>query len=391
MNILFVSHVFPDKHEPLTGFPVYLYRVSLALIEMGHKPIILAGGHRSDSWVHRGIEIIRVKTNSYDIGNDSLNLIITSYIKSFQLNKEIKKLETKMKIDIIQFTSLEGTALLHYGKIPAVMRLSSYAKTYYSSTNYATFTRNYVNVMAWLEKHASRHCSAVFAPSKINADAFGKDTKRNVYVIETPFVDDVDAYDDIYVETNLKDKKYALFFGVLFAEKGIQVIGECLQEFLQKNRDYYFVFVGRATVVNGENAAKMLRRCAGAYVDRVIILPALSHEQLYPIIQKADFVVLPSLMENLSNACIEAMYFGKVVIGTDGASFDQLIQHKINGLLCKIGDPDDLLEKMQMVVALSDDDKRKIGKCAKARIDKLRPEYVVKKLLRLYEYVIKNS
>lgn len=392
MNILFVAHRFPDKHDPLTGgFPAYLYRVSLALVEMGHKPVILAGGQRDDRWVHKGIEIIRVKTNGYDSGNDSLSFIISSYVKSFQLNKEIKKLEARMKIDIIQFTSLEGTALLHYGKIPAVMRLSSYAKTCYSFENYAMYAKNYVNIMAWIERHASRRCSAVFTPCKINADVFGNDTKRNVYVIETPFVEDVDFYDGTYVETDLKDKKYALFFGVLYAVKGVQVIGECLQEFLEKNKDYYFVFVGSAKVINGENAVRMLKRCAGPCADRVIALPMLMHEQLYPIIQNADFVALPSLMENLSNACIEAMYFGKVVIGTDGASFEQLIQHRVNGLLCRIGDSDDLLEKMQMAVALSDDEKRKMGEKAKARIDKLKPEYVVKRLLRLYEYVINNN
>lgn len=392
MNILFVAYKFPDKNEPLTGgFPAYLYRVSLALIEMGHKPVILAGGRRNDRWVHKGIEIIRVKTNDFDSGDDSLNFIISSYLKSYQLNRAIKKLEAKMKIDIIQFTSLEGTALWHYGKTPAVMRLSSYAKTYYSSENYVTYARKYVNAMAWIERQASKRCNAVFAPCKINADNFGADTKRNVHVIETPFIEDVDFYDDTYVETDLKDKKYALFFGVLHVIKGVQVIGECLQEFLEKNKDYYFVFVGSAKVIYGENAVRMLKRCAGPCADRVIALPMLMHEQLYPIIQNADFVVLPSLMENLSNACIEAMYFGRVVIGTDGASFDQLIRHKVNGLLCKIGNSDDLLEKMQMAVALSDDEKREMGEKAKARIDKLKPEYVVRKLLRFYECVIENS
>lgn len=390
MNILFVAHKFPDKNGPLTGgFPAYLYRLSLALVEMGHKPIILAGGYRSDSWIHKGIEIIRVKTESYDSGNDSLDFIISSYMRSYRLNQEIKKLEARMRIDIIQFTSLCGTSLLYYGKTPSVMRLSSYAKTYFAS--YETYTKKMVKAMALIERCASTRCNAVFAPCKITADAFGKDINRNVYVIETPFVEDVDTYDETYTETILKGKKYALFFGVLYADKGIKVIGQCLKEFLEKNEDYYFVFAGPAMVIDGENAVRMMKRCAGSCVDRVIALPMLMHEQLYPIIQKADFVVLPSLMDNLANACIEAMYFGKVVIGTDGASFEQLIQHRVSGLLCRIGDSDDLLEKMQMAVALSDDEKRKMGEKAKARIDKLKPEYVVKRLLRLYEYVINNS
>lgn len=90
------------------------------------------------------------------------------------------------------------------------------------------------------------------------------------------------------------------------------VIAEKLEEFLRKNPDYYFVFVGNATVINGEEFGYMLRRMAGKYRDRVIIWVALPHKQLYPIIRKAEFVVLPSLMDNFPNACIEAMYFGIV-------------------------------------------------------------------------------
>ncbi len=63
-------------------------------------------------------------------------------------------------------------------------------------------------------------------------------------------------------------------------------------------------------------------------------------------------------MDNFPNACIEAMYFSKVVIGTDGASFEQLITHGKNGLLCRIGDS---------------------------------PDVVVGRLVRLYEYVVQNS
>lgn len=386
MNILFVAHGFPDKNETLTGFSAYLYRVSLALIELGHKPIILASGQRNDRWVHKGIEIIRVKTGNYDVGNNSFNFMVNSYIKSYRLTREIKKLNATIKIDVIQFTSLYGTSLLYYGKIPAVMRLSSYAKTSYAS--YETHSKKYVKTMAWIEKSASKRCNAVFAPCKNTAVDFGKDIKRKVYMIESPYVEDIDAYDETYIETELKNKKYALFFGVLYAEKGVKVIGQCLESFLEKNSDYYFVFVGRATVIEGENAVRMLKRCAGSYKERVIALPALSHEQLYPIIWNADFVVLPSFMENLSNACIEAMYFGKVVIGTDGASFEQLIRHGVNGFLCKIGDSDDLLEKLQMAVSLDEQTKYEMGCKARKRIGRLKPEIVVKQLVDFYCYVI---
>ncbi|MDE7322314.1 MAG: glycosyltransferase family 4 protein [Lachnospiraceae bacterium] len=245
--------------------------------------------------------------------------------------------------------------------------------------------------MAFFEVLSSYRCNAVFSPCKNNAIAFGRDCRRNVKVIETPFINDVQEYDSQFYDSCLKGKKYVLFFGSLYAEKGILVIAEILEKFLGNNPDYYFVFIGNAGSIKGESATKILQNKAGKYSDRIIISNALGHKQLYPVIDKADFVVLPSLMENLSNACIEAMYFERIVIGTDGASFEQLITHGKNGFLCRIGDSQDLLEKMQMAVLTGEDQKKEMGILARKRIDKLKPEYAVRRLTKLYKYVITNS
>lgn len=84
------------------------------------------------------------------------------------------------------------------------------------------------------------------------------------------------------------------------------------------------------------------------------------------------------------------MHFGQVVIGTDGASYEQLIDDGISGLLCKPNDGDSLLKKMNEAAAMSETKKRKMGELAKKRIDRLAPEVVVRKLLRYYQYVIEN-
>lgn len=386
MNILFVTPSFPNRGEPYTGFHAYLYRVGLSLIELGHKPIILAVGNRNEKWNDRGIEIIRVYDSCISFDNETINYIINSIKISYILNGQIEKIKRQIKIDIIQFTSLNGVSLLYYGKTPSIMRLSSYAKTYFGT--YQTFSKVYVKVMSCFERMASKRCNAVYAPCKITADAFGSDINRKVYVIETPFVEDVTDYDTSYMDTYLKGKKYALFFGTIYVEKGIKVIGECLEKFLGNNKEYYYVFAGQIKSIDGENAASYLKRCAGKYVNRIIFLSQLTHKQLYPIIQGADFVTLPSIMENFSNACIEAMYFGKVVIGTEGTSFEQLIRHNESGLLCKIADSDDLLDKMQMAVKLKKDEKNKISINAQKRIKRLRPEIAVNNLINFYNKVI---
>ena len=390
MNVLFVATDYPKRGEPTTGFPNYLYRVSLSLIQLGHKPIILAVGGWDSHRTERGIEIWTVGVRTYhNCKSQSLKFASSALQIGYALNRKITELLKKVHIDIIQFTSLYGSALLYHGKVPAVLRLSSYAKTAFSS--YQTHSADTVRMMALIERASSYRCNAIFAPCKKNAVEFGKDCHRNVKVIETPFVNDTQEYDNQFYDHYLQGKKYVLFFGTLYAEKGILVIAEILEKFLGNNPDYHFVFIGDVSRINGENSTRLLQKKAGKYADRIVISNALMHKQLYPVIRSADFVILPSLMENLSNACIEAMYFERVVIGTDGASFEQLIKHGENGLLCQIGSSQDLLEKMQMAVAMSGEEKAEMGKRAKRRIDRLKPEYAVRKLVSLYEYVIANS
>lgn len=388
MRILFAATEYTEKGKPVTGFPAYIHRVSMSLLELGHKPMIVEYGKCEGYRVEDGVEIWTIKTDA-DFGIFSGNVTLTCLRISFLVNRKISQIIKERSVDMIQFTSLAGIAVFYYGKTPAVMRLSSYAKTYFSSC--LTYDARTLYFRAALERLAARRCNAVFAPCGKTAEDFGRDCGRKVQVIESPFVNDVEIMDYLYVDQYLRDKKYVLFFGTMYAEKGILVIAEILREFLRENKDYYFVFAGEIRNINGEDARRVLRSAAGEFSDRVFIWKALCHDQLYPIVEYADFVVLPSLMDNLPNACIEAMYFSKIVIGTEGASFEQLIISGYNGFLCKIGDSRDLLDKMFIVLNLEENERRNIEKNAHDTTRRLCPEYAVKRLVRFYEYVISGS
>lgn len=386
MVVLFGANNYFEKGKATTGFPIYLYRVTAMLAKLGHTPIIVACGSVNKHYMQDGVEIHIVCCNPRKMPLKSMAIGYGALYRSRAVNKKIEEIALARKIDIIQFTSLQGLAVCYHGKIPAVMRLSSYAKVCYAT--YQTLSRPEVSVMAFLERLAASRCNAVFAPCKNTADVFSADIGRVVSVIETPFVNDVTEYDaSVYTEL-LKGKKYVLFFGTLIVEKGVLVIADTLQRFLEKNEQYYVVICGISTVINGKNAVNIMKDAAAQYKDRFIYIKELAHERLYPVIQNADFVMLPSLAENLSNACIEAMYFERVVIGTDGISFEQLIDDGKSGLLCQPNDAGSLLSKMNEAALMDDEKKKEIGQMAKKRIDKLVPELVVKKLLRYYQYII---
>lgn len=388
MVILFVTPMYEERGEaPKGGVSMYIRRVAGALKEFGHTPIILSSGTRDMHYVENGIDVYFKHCPSTRFRNKQTRMIGNALYSSLVINKKIYELVREKKIDIIQFSSIRSWPVFYRGNVPAVMRLSSYDKLYYRD-----FPNKRVAYMrAFLERLASRRCTAVFAPSSVHAKAFEADIHRKVAVIESPFWNECGECDESVYQSKLRDKKYFLFFGRLTVTKGILVIAEVLERFLHAHSEYYFVCCGIAQNGCKENLESALRRGAGRYQERFIYMKALPHNLLYPIIKGADFVICPSLSENFSNTCMEAMYFERVVIGTDGASYEQLIEDGKNGLLCNPGDAEGLLCKMEEAADMSVSQKERMGRMAKRRIDQLKPEIMVRKLLRYYQYVIDHT
>jgi glycosyltransferase involved in cell wall biosynthesis len=132
----------------------------------------------------------------------------------------------------------------------------------------------------------------------------------------------------------------------------------------------------------GSSMAAFARSHCRRFADRLILLENLRHAQLYPIIDRSHLVVLPSLIDNLPNSCLEAMGLGKVVIGTKGTSFDELITDGVNGFLVDPNSPDALADKL--IAAWVDPKLNQMSAAAKQRIEDFAPDKTVGSLLTYY-------
>jgi glycosyltransferase involved in cell wall biosynthesis len=74
----------------------------------------------------------------------------------------------------------------------------------------------------------------------------------------------------------------------------------------------------------------LLKNC-----KNVSLLGNLSSEKLNEVMNCSDIVVIPSLMEAVSLAAVEAMATGCCVISTDVGGMPELIEHEVSGLLVK--------------------------------------------------------
>lgn len=382
MHIVFVTIDFVDNNGPTSGLPKYLLRVSKALMDFGHKVSIITCSNRTVSYEFHGINVYRVRRPAIKkYGNQRDDTIATSLRDGLILKDQLDELCQKEKIDIVQYTSLAGIAYFRNPSIPSVMRLSSYAKMYTLDGG-----EEEKKVRAELERIAALNCDSVFGPSRVVAEEFSKDIGKSVEVIESPFVMDDEQEDISVYQDKFLYKQYILFYGSMIKDKGLSVIAEGVYRVFNEHPQLHLGIIGNGKIelFNGVKIG------AKEYSDRVIYNPAIGFSKLKPIIRNSEAVILPSLMENLSNACIESMALGKIVIGTRGASFDQLIDDGESGFLCEIGDVDSLCDAINKALALSEEDRRCMQEKALNRVKMLSPDVVVKQLIEYYERIINN-
>ncbi len=382
------------------GLANYLNRLALSLKELGHYPIviIIVINQKSQVFYHQGIEIHRVclsgltlvriiKLLGMRLFDNSLGILSLGICLRFYL----KRLAGDRQFSILQYPSCAGLGLFRIRNIPSIIRISSYHPLW----NLAYDRPSSLDVRAYeeIEKLAFVQADALFGPSHLIANAVQDATQKSVKIIETPFILETQDLDTTLYQQYLQGKKYLLFFGTIGLMKGCDTIAKIIYDVLSLDSDLYFVFVGKDKDYLGYQGKSLMvdiKNNAQEHQSRVIHFQRQPHKCLYPIIANAYAVVLPSLIDNFPNTCLEAMGHGKIVIGTEGSSFEQLISNGVSGFLCQKNNPLELLHTIETVLALTPGAKATIEQNAYQRIEDLQPEKVVNQLVDFYRQVIND-
>lgn len=403
MRIALVTPEFVTEFLYDGGLANYVYRAARTLVFLGHDPVVVTAAGENEQSMLDGISVCRVAVQDarewkmprfYKYMNALMrcryDMSIKSLWQSRILNRMVQKLHRKDPFDIIQYAHLAGVGFFRPCTIPAVVRLSSSTRLCNEKGGYG-IPPVHVRQQEWIERRALEKADSIFGPSRRIAALMQEALHRPIDIIESPFLLDVDHLDDSVYREHLQNKKYILFFGSLCHIKGVSIIAAMIHRLLDHHWDIHFAFVGKE--VPGQEGGSLLeqvRRNAAEHTNRVTHIGSLRHPQLYPIIRGAHAVILPSRVDNFPNACIEAMAFGRVVVGTLGNGFEQLIEDGRSGFLCRVDDPDHLLTVTERVLQLTDDERSQIGMRAVRRIDDLAPEKVGKQLTEFYERIISS-
>lgn len=90
--------------------------------------------------------------------------------------------------------------------------------------------------------------------------------------------------------------------------------------------------------------------------DKIVFAGNIPNENVHEYLASSSVFVRPSLSEGLGTAFLEAMAAGVPVIGTATGGIPDFLKNGETGLFCNIGDPQDIADKIKMI--LMDDELR---------------------------------
>ena len=402
MRILYVTSEYVDEEtlRPLSGgLARYLLKITHLMRARGHDADVLVFGARrthdvavdgvpvhflDKSYRYNALQRLKMRLLSpvarANYESDTMGRKIASWIRAENRRR---------KIDIVQYASYGATGRFPVREIPNCVRISSYAKLWQKYYGYedAVETRD--------EELQFRKARFMYGPSASVAQFIKGDLKLglDIRVIETPFVFSEETPDESLlrqVEAETSGKPYLLFFGTLGCLKGGEEIAASVHDFLGEHPGLHLVLVGKVANGGADTSLDDIRRRAGEFADRVHWHDAQPHARLMPVVRGAKAVLLPSRIDNLPNTCIESMALGKIVIGSRGASFEQLIDDGASGLLCEAGDAASITDAVRRLMTLPEDRCREMGERAKARVARLHPDVIVPQVEAFYREVIAN-
>jgi glycosyltransferase involved in cell wall biosynthesis len=307
---------------------------------------------------------------------------------STEIYRKLRELNQQQPLHLVQFPNCSycGLVSMFFLRVPHVLRASWYEPAWNDSDRLRRSLDS--SIVAFLEQFQFALSPHVYAPSaRLQKILMERAGLKNVSQIPSPFFLECNDWDYSVCDQLTNGKKYLLFFGRFELRKGFHALAQTLPGFLRKHPEASVVFVGRdKESVIAPSMAEYARTLCGSLAARLIILDQIPHRQLYPIIAGAHLVVLPSLIDNMPNACLEAMALGKVVVGTFEGSFDELIDDGQNGFLVAADDVVALTAKLSE--AWINPNLPAIGKAARRRVNDFLPEKTTESLLRYYRQIL---
>ena len=218
-------------------------------------------------------------------------------------------------------------------------------------------------VVRLVESYAMRSSDAVVALNKTMYRAIVEKARvKNNKVVIVPNGVDTDFFkprlrgDDVLKKFSLEEQGYILFVGRVSPEKGVHLLLKAFKQVIGKvTRDVKLAIVGPLTSSFTSRGVSPYTEVLVKYArkklpGKVVFTGPASKDMLRILYSNAYCLVLPSLAEAFAMVILEAMASGTPPIGSTAGGTPDIIADRVNGLLFRKEDQEDLARKILMLI-----------------------------------------
>jgi glycogen synthase len=337
----------------LGGIARFTQDKATALAKLGHKVYVIARSlihstvdFEDGVWVHR----ITADHQSLSPEAEALKVPQSHWDQSKSFLNEIDRISTHRPIDVVEAPvwNIVGIAVLLSGRYKTITSLQTTLKLSLPSrpdlTKNPNLMTTFVEPIVGIEKYLIEHSHGVLAISQgiANEVESAYNTKISKDRLYVSYLGMPDWKVSIPPSDRSSSKNTeVLFVGRLEKRKGIDILLAVIPNLVAKYPEARFHIVGDDTIQLGKGPTlrKMFEHSHPSLcTSQVIFYGKVSEESLQEHYAECDIFVAPSRFESFGLIYVEAMMFGKPVIGCDVGGIPEVVENGKTGILIPPGD-----------------------------------------------------
>ncbi|MGP9527426.1 glycosyltransferase [Glutamicibacter sp. AOP5-A2-18] len=356
-----------DTYLPnVNGAAMFCYRLATEMHARGHRVHVLAvRGDDGKTFTEIRDEAIVHRLKSHSVPTHEYFRIVAPW----EVNRQIDRLLADIKPDVIHAQShyMIGQRSVGWAK---KNKVRSVATNHFMPENldpFLPFPQWFKRIVAhnsWKDMgKIFGRADAVTTPTPLAAKAMRERAKlMNVLPLSNGI--EVGNYELAPGEQIIKnDFPTILFAGRLAVEKNIHELIEALPLMTQVPDAIIEIVGGGEQRVHLEKIADDL-----GIRDRVRFLGLVSDEELRQAYLRCDVFCQPGTAELQSLVTLEALSASRPVVLANAMALPHLVDEGVNGYMFKPGDRQDLADKLDRILALSEDERAKLGQAGHRKV-----------------------
>jgi glycosyltransferase involved in cell wall biosynthesis len=246
-----------------------------------------------------------------------------------------------------------------------------------------------LGVLLWFQKRALREARCLHAKSTREYEDFRRFGLRNpIAVVANPIApprpeDRMSASAFRQTQQIPDQAKVLLFLGRLHPVKGLPRLLQAWSRQTDAHPDWVLVLAGHDEAGHGRELQALAAELRGR--DKIRFTGELDEAQKWGALDAAALLVLPSDFENFGNSIVEAMSSGVPVITTTGTPWKDL--PAAGAGWCVEPEEEALSGALREAFALSDGQRREMGRRAAGVARRFSPEQATADLLAVYQWM----